>query len=228
MKFLVPDIPRLYRAALLAGLAVAWLAIATTANAESYPNVDRFCGPRCAQFVLRAFGQEVDLLTLVDEIQDRDWGNGSSMQDIASCLNRRGIHTVAIRIDDSADIIWPHPVLVHLSGTSNMLGHFVVQMPSTAIDRCAVWLGLSGVHVITHRQLANQRSGIVLLTAPTAIGSDAVASIRRSVRPRGITTIALTSLALAAAAAGAWHLCRHGVDILRINTLGCQLWRQDS
>jgi ABC-type bacteriocin/lantibiotic exporter with double-glycine peptidase domain len=145
----------------------------------SVPNVDLHCGPRCVQRILEAYGKTEELAELINEVQGSDTNAPSSLDRIDDALKQRGIFTLAVMLSPTEDIIWPSPVLVHLRGTGETLGHFVVQFPSQSPGDASLWLGLSGFHVVPVEKLAARRSGVVLLTSQSIIDSKSVAVVRR-------------------------------------------------
>jgi hypothetical protein len=157
---------------------------------------DMFCGPRCAQFVLAHFGQRQDLYDLIREIQERDWRRGASLASIDRALRRRGIHTAALLINDTAALRWGEPVIVHLKGTAaDDIGHFVVQLPSRDDRDSRFWCGLAGEQAIAARKAADLRSGAVLLASAGEIKSPASAVV--SGRGDVLASLAATSLSAA-------------------------------
>lgn len=133
---------------------------------------DAFCGPRCASFVLNHYGKQAELLDLVNEIQDRDWRQGSTLAAIEKALRARGLYTAAVRLSDSAHLQWPEPAIVHIEGDTTEIGHFVVALPgrSSGSD-IALWFGLSGTRVVSRDWLRARRSGAALLVSAEPIGS---------------------------------------------------------
>lgn len=159
---------------------------------------DMYCGPRCVQAVLRYYGRREELRPLVDEIQDSDWRRGSTLAAIQSALERRDIHTAALRISNETRIDWPNPVIMHLRPLrSDGIGHFVVILPQDASDSAAVWCGLSGVQRVKPHVLMDASSGVILLTASTPIQTPLLA-VRRSAercQPSVATRIGLAGAA---------------------------------
>jgi ABC-type bacteriocin/lantibiotic exporter with double-glycine peptidase domain len=141
-------------------------------RANSEATGDTFCGPRCVQFVLDHYGRQEALRPLVEEIQERDWRQGSTLASLQSALERRGIYTAALKVANGSRIDWPEPMIVHLLPTRTLeLGHFVVLLPGTDAGGLRVWCGLSGVHTLTAGELSSIWSGAVLLTSPKFIES---------------------------------------------------------
>jgi hypothetical protein len=87
-----------------------------------------YCGPRCVHRVLREYDMDVALIDLIREIQMPGPSAGSSMLDLASALERRGIQTRAVHIDpDQYSIVWDHPAIVHVQNEG--VDHYVVWLP---------------------------------------------------------------------------------------------------
>lgn len=129
---------------------------------------DLVCGPRCAQYLLRYYGQEVDLIDLVREIQWPDLENGASLEAVDNALKRRGIHTFGMQLAPHARLKWPYPALVLVKMDGAKLGHFVVARPSLS-KTLDVWCGLRGIQRMSAGELAERSTGATLLTAPTRI-----------------------------------------------------------
>jgi ABC-type bacteriocin/lantibiotic exporter with double-glycine peptidase domain len=129
---------------------------------------DMVCGSRCARYLLKYYGHDIDLIALVREIQWPDFEAGATMEAIDSALRARGINTYAMRLSHEARLKWPFPVLLHLE-PENDRGHFVVWLPSSSADVVSMWCGLDGISEGLEREWAQRRSGAVLLTAPHQI-----------------------------------------------------------
>jgi hypothetical protein len=132
---------------------------------ESAPAV---CGPRCVEFLLHWYGRPTDVSDLIDELQQGKPYQTVSLAAMAEALERRGVHTKAVRLDWGAELDWPHPVVRH-STRSDGGGHFTVLTPPRAGFPRLVWTGDDG-----YKRALDDRDGvesrIFLLTAPEAIG----------------------------------------------------------
>jgi ABC-type bacteriocin/lantibiotic exporter with double-glycine peptidase domain len=185
--------------AICAGL---WLAAAGLpgSSAEAQSGGDIVCGPRCVQFLLRHYeAPDEELIELAREVQWPDFEGGASLEALARCLEARGIHTFAMRIDPGSRLSWPHPVLVHLSGEGEPLGHYVVWLPSSSNADTHVWSGLTGTRTGPWGRLAAGMSGAVLLTAPAPIDRPdaAIAGPRVSRRVRFALLLVVSAAAVA-------------------------------
>jgi hypothetical protein len=162
--------------------AVAMCAIATLCIApqalsfQSRPegpgrSPDFVCGPRCALYLLRYYqvDENADLHSVIRETQWPQLEAGTSLEVLDRYLRARGIHTAAIRIAPCARLSWPHPVLLHLQGKNEQLGHFVVWLPNSTDGHTEIWAGLSQVHTGSWSDLSANLSGVVLLTSSTPI-----------------------------------------------------------
>lgn len=141
-------------------------------NRPDTPNRERnigdlICGPKCVREVLRLYGREdEDMIRLVREIQWPEVRKGSTMADIAQALEKRGVHTFAMKIKPSARIVWPHPVVVHLAPKpGEEIGHFVVWLPESQGGAAKVWNTDKGLEQQNERTWSKERSGAVLLTS---------------------------------------------------------------
>ncbi len=133
---------------------------------------DAICGPRCVQYILNHYGQHADLIELVRETQWPDFEAGASLEALSRALEKRGIHTCALRVDPQAKLSWPHPVLFHLTG-HEAGGHYIVRLsPSSGTTR---WGGLERLKKRPSEILAERFSGIALLTSPDPITDPATA-----------------------------------------------------
>jgi hypothetical protein len=174
---------------------------------------DMVCGPRCAQFLLKHYGKDTDLIELVKEIQWPEFEAGASLQAIDSALQKRGVYTQAIKMDPEATLCWPHPVLLHLNGSGTM-GHYIVWLPESSEEAVCAWVGLEGVRRGPNEKLARQLSGVVLLTSPVPITSSAEEAVREPMLLRRIVSWN-TGLVVALSVAGALFLS-FGVRRLRL------------
>jgi len=162
-----------------AAIRLVWLAWAfaglghgpsTFAADPPRASADLVCGPRCLQFILHRYGQEVDLIDLVKEAQWPELEVGASLDGIQKSLNGRGIHTAAIRFDPGREFRWPHPVLLYTDEGSPARGHYVVRVPgATPGDDDLVWAGVEGWRRGRWEDVTRGFSGLALLTAPGPI-----------------------------------------------------------
>lgn len=135
-------------------------------SADAETSGDVFCGPRCTQFILACYGHHVELHSMIEEVQDVDWSRGSSLASVERALAKRGVKTRAIRLERESVLKWDGLAIVLLENSpGNPLGHFVVQLPSTADGFTRLWCSLAGIQEISDLQLARSRSEIVLLTS---------------------------------------------------------------
>lgn len=138
---------------------------------------DVVCGPRCVEFVLRHYNRcDDELIDLIREMQWPDFEAGSTLSGIQSALEKRNVSTHAMQIPAGARLRWDHPVILHLNGQENTLGHFVVWLPSSTIRQVQVWTGLPGVQTASASQLFSAPQS-VLLTAPQPIEQPRVALV---------------------------------------------------
>jgi len=189
-------------------LIPATLAARSAASADASPSTTRApdadtsrddfaCGPRCVQYVLRHYGSSVDLVDLIRELQWSDFSRGTTLAEIQGVLERRGLYTAAIRINDLARLRWRHPVVLHLARTRNEIGHYVVWLRNRRTQQ-VVWNGLMGEIELPDALPGLPFSGAVLLTAPSPIThpESALAS------PRPFLALLLLALGLCAMGEG--------------------------
>jgi hypothetical protein len=110
----------------------SWMLLTATCIAQSpQPTLEAsevICGPRCVQRVLEDYGQCVELIDLVRELQGAAIDRPASLLAMSKALERRGIYTAAIRIsgNDVPHLNWREPVIVHIATAQESHGHFVV------------------------------------------------------------------------------------------------------
>ena len=134
------------------------------------------CGPRCLQQVLRFYGNnDTDLLDIV-AIAQPELDKGMSLRHGIDFLSKEGMHSTAIRVDESAidRIDWRWPILVH--GITTRGPHYCLRMPTAdEASRHFVW---------DQDQMADSiydvmdPSGVILLTSPVELDETQVASIQ--------------------------------------------------
>jgi hypothetical protein len=168
---------------------------------------DSICGPRCVQMILAQYDKEVDLMDLVKETQWPEIENGANLAALEKALKSRGVFTCAIKLAPEAELVWKHPVLVHVDD-GGTLGHFVVWIPPSASRPPVVWEWLKGTREWSHRQ-GPSWSGNVLLTAPRPIEDPA--SAVRSPHSTRMVLIVLGAVLVACAgiltATSVWRRC---------------------
>ncbi len=136
-------------------------------------NGNAYCGARCVKYLLEWYGQDdVDLISLIREIQWPDLESGATMQSLDQNLRAKGVFTCPLRLKASARLRWPYPVLVHIKqitpdGVDR--GHYVVWLPSSTNKDIHIWDGLKGIVVHPTREFRKVQTGFVLLTSPAAI-----------------------------------------------------------
>lgn len=116
---------------------------------------DAHCGPRCVQQVLADYGQDVELIDLVREIQYPEIGRPAGMDRLQASLESRGIHAVAIRTGRFASVRWQHPMIVHvLTPTGD--GHFVTRNTTENPAGDESQFGPTGVYLLTSPDAIDQ------------------------------------------------------------------------
>ena len=138
---------------------------ATVNDAASDSLGDNVCGPRCVRYILSQFGQDIELIDLVKEMQWPAMENGVSVQGLQQTLERRGIFVKAIWVRDVELIRSPYPAIVRVERVDGE-GHFLV-LNSMSNDSGKYWDGLSGS--CNHIPSSMKPTGEVLLTSPNAI-----------------------------------------------------------
>ncbi len=163
------------------------------------------CGPRCVQFVLKHYGVEVGLDSLVREMQWPDFANGSSVRQIQKALDSRGVYTRSIQLKNVGSFSAPRLLIMHLRGRQDndnrAGGHFVVVLPESTSTEAVVWDGLFGTRRESWADFQEESTGIVILTDSKPIEDiDAAIGIREShFAPIAIMlacALALTAIAL--------------------------------
>ena len=141
------------------------------------------CGPRCVQFVLKQFDQEVELIDLVREMQWPQLTEGATTASIVAALEKRGAFAKIIHVNPkTAVFVWNYPVILHLKPDGDeSLGHFVVRMPQSTNDTIIIVDGLAGVYSKPYNEFYKRMSGVILLCSPTPISDDAVGVYHRIV-----------------------------------------------
>jgi|HubBroStandDraft_2_1064218.scaffolds.fasta_scaffold101842_2 hypothetical protein len=79
------------------------------------------CGPRCTQQILQHYGQEVDLVDLINEMQHGLTSETSTLSDIQSALRRRGVQSLPLKLGFLEFPTWHQPVILHYGSD-----HFVL------------------------------------------------------------------------------------------------------
>jgi hypothetical protein len=79
---------------------------------------------------------------LVREIQYPELREGATLSKVADALEKRGIHTFAMKIKPSTRLVWKYPVIVHLNPRSDeQIGHYVVWLPESHDNELRIWNG---------------------------------------------------------------------------------------
>jgi ABC-type bacteriocin/lantibiotic exporter with double-glycine peptidase domain len=151
---------------------------------KAMPNPDLVCGPRCVQMILSYYGQEVDLMELVKEIQWPELEKGSSMADLQRALNKRGIYTYAMKMSADARLNWRHPVIAFLPANGK-LGHFAVRMPAVEENMENLWLGIGTAQAVRSEDLAPMCE-VMLLTSGSPIERPDDALAPRTLRAENV------------------------------------------
>jgi len=174
---------------------------------------DNICGPRCVHYILHSFSKDsgIGLLELVDKLQPNGIKEGARLADIDTLLQSYGIFTAAGRVNRNSAIVWPYPVLMHLTTEAKSMGHYVLILPGSTRTAAIVWDGLSGVSKVPTSQLSAQLGGGVLLTSPVPIADPASAVVGR---PAGIAWDVGRFFAVAAIVMAGWK-CFETVQIRR-------------
>ena len=134
--------------------------------------MDVLCGPRCADFVLDFLHRpNPGIASLAKEMAPPDHMPGTTFDAIKTAIERRGVHTAALKIPADAVISWPYPVIAHLKSNRFPDGHFCIWLPSSSWWQVHVWLAKPGTvaTIWDESTFAAERSGYVLLTSPDPI-----------------------------------------------------------
>ena len=127
------------------------------------------CGPRCVEFLLHWYDRPADVSDLIDELQQGRPYQMVSLTALAEALNKRGVHTKAVKLGWGATLDWPHPVVRH-STRADGGGHFTVLVPPTDKFPRLVWTGDEGYKRALDERLDGEATGVLLLTSPEPIG----------------------------------------------------------
>jgi hypothetical protein len=109
---------------------------------------DAHCGPRCVQRVLADYGQDVELIDLVREIQYPETGSPATLDKLQKSLESRGIYAVAIETGRFATVHWQHPMIVHVL-TPTGEGHYVTRNTTDNPAGDESQFGRTGVFLLT-------------------------------------------------------------------------------
>ena len=164
-------------------------ALSTGAARAADTNVGRaitVCGPTCVQHVLLAYGQEVELVELVAEIQGGDAERNSSMFDLKRALESRGVSTAIVDLGVLGFVGSHCPAIIHYRR-----GHFaVVEAVSGLYAKVVDGPGEPGTWKLIPSVMMGQ-SGVVLLTSKSAISQK---SIRLTMWPRFVAVFVIVVL----------------------------------
>jgi hypothetical protein len=162
-------------------VAAACLSLASQPGRSQDPAAQalgrKVCGPRCTEFVLHWYGKDEDVSDLTRELQNSRLDQMVSLAAIEQTLNKRGVHTRAVRVPDGGGVEWPYPVVVHLT-QSDGAGHFVVRVPPKSGFPRLWWSGERGFERELPDDERQRLTGVVLLTAPEPIGDPQPAAAR--------------------------------------------------
>jgi ABC-type bacteriocin/lantibiotic exporter with double-glycine peptidase domain len=163
------------------------VALSATVIASESDNVQKLnnivCGPRCVQYVLKQFGQDVELADIVREMQWPQLTEGASAASLVAALEKRGVFVKIIQVNPKSTIFaWEHPMILHLKPDDDeSLGHFVVRLPQSNDNNIVIVDGLAGVYSKSYNEFCKKMSGVVLLCSPTPIADDGVIVYHRIV-----------------------------------------------
>jgi ABC-type bacteriocin/lantibiotic exporter with double-glycine peptidase domain len=164
-----------------AALSTIIVAASETEDKQKLNNI--VCGPRCVQYVLKQFDQEVELADIVREMQWTHLTDGYSAASIVTALEKRGLFVKTIQIDPQTTVLtWDHLIILHLKPENDeSLGHFVVRIPQATNDNIVIVDGLAGVYSTPYSEFCKKMSGVVLLCSLTPIADDVVVVYHRIV-----------------------------------------------
>jgi hypothetical protein len=127
------------------------------------------CGAQCVYSAQRWYRGHDDLAVIARETNDRyDWP--ATLAAMEAALNRRGIHTLTIRVRPNTKVRWPYPIVVHLETLDRSAAHFSLWTPGPPAEECPAWSGREN----KEGRLGLRPSGVLLLTSPAAIEESAV------------------------------------------------------
>lgn len=147
--------------------AQAGLRAETKANGKKAGFGSVYCGPHCVRRVLQEYGIETELIDLIREMQWPAVEEGTSMQDLAAALTKRGLYAKAVDLDPQYDIEWDHPAIIHLE--KDGVAHYVVWMPATKPMTSGRVYDNEGTEAVKPGRFDQLRTGPVLLTSDKPI-----------------------------------------------------------
>lgn len=160
------------------------IAVVSLSAASEEPDLSSYiCGPRCAQYVLKWFGTDVDLTELIAEIQGASIDRSADLGQVKAALVNHGVYVRAVKISPSAigSLEWPGPLIVHYTATDKSAGHFVVIHPEKSdTAKLCVWDGLFGASLRPASEVAASASGVILLVSSHPISDETPLLIKRS------------------------------------------------
>ncbi len=136
--------------------------------------VDVNCGPRCVEFLTEYLGlPDEELSSVIAELEALDAEPGTTLQQLAEALQRRGLTVAAYQIPADSMIESDAPVVLHLNPLGgNSLGHFSVLLPTSTPPHSEVWVGVEGVQSGSPLELRKLMSGEVLVVSPRPAQTD--------------------------------------------------------
>jgi hypothetical protein len=165
--------------ALVGGRVVAQ-APGTSESAQPAPAV---CGPRCVEFLLHWYGRPEDVSDLIDELQGGRPYQMVSLAAMAEALNKRAVHSRAVKLGWEATLNWQHPVVRH-SVRADGCGHYTVLVPPRGEFGRLVWTGEAGYKRALDDESDGEATGVYLLTSPEPITDEEVRpQVRRGTPP---------------------------------------------
>jgi ABC-type bacteriocin/lantibiotic exporter with double-glycine peptidase domain len=163
------------------------------------------CGPRCVKRILEYYGQTVELIDLVRELQGVAIDRPANLADMKQALERRGLHSLGVRIrpTDLPWLDWPDPVIAQLDHGGSATEHFCVLLgDGEAWCSIRVWDGLAGESTRPSGKLAADASGFLLLTSRSPIRMhQRCLSWRRFLLPLGVAVVITPAMIFATARA---------------------------
>ena len=161
----------------------------------------QICGPRAVKYILSYYGEEMDLIELVHQMQWPELNAGIDFVGVKGALEARGVACKAVRIGRLREFRWKNPVVLHLRGQQSDLGHYVVWLPSSSESTWHIWDGLLGVRAVSPNSLEHRLSNVAILTSADPMETWSTYAFRP--KGRRLTVVAVL-LAIAVAFGLAW------------------------
>ena len=130
------------------------------------------CGPRSVSFVLRHFGMNKDLISVIDAMRADQTERGHSIESLCHYLQQQGLQAVPIKLRPGHFVLSENPMIALVKPVGQELDHFIVILPESSKTQLVYWDGLLGTRSVPIERFYKRFQGYLIFVTEDEIDFD--------------------------------------------------------